>query len=118
VPSAPEATPPPAVPAEPARIGGSAWAVQLGSFSSAANAASLRDRLRTRGYPAFVETVQVGQGRSSRVYVGPERDRSRAEQYLQRLQKEGKDLGLGSTPLVVRYAGAQSGGASPAGSAP
>ncbi|MDJ0861215.1 MAG: SPOR domain-containing protein [Gammaproteobacteria bacterium] len=75
-----------------------AWAVQLGSFSNSANALALRDRLRAKGFPAFIEDVRVDQRRVQRVYVGPELLRAKAAESLRQLQKETDLKGL-----VVRY---------------
>ena len=81
-----------------ARPGLSAWAVQLGSFVDAANALALRDRLRTQGYPAFVESVRVGDRKIMRVYVGPQLLRAKAAESQKRLEKEVDLRGL-----IVRY---------------
>ncbi len=74
------------------------WAVQLGSFSNSANALALRDRLRAKGFPAFIEDVRVNDRRVRRVYVGPELLRATAAESLRRLEKETDLKGL-----VVRY---------------
>ena len=89
----PSATPPAdappraeaAAPAQP-----HAWVVRVGSFSSAENANALRDRLRTQGYPAFVDQVVVDGKTLSRVQVGPEAQRARGEQLRDRLLREMK----------------------------
>lgn len=62
---------------EPAQV--EAWAVQVGSFSSADNALGLRDRLRSKGFSAFVEKLQGDKGMIYRVRVGPEASREAAE---------------------------------------
>lgn len=56
-----------------------AWAVQVGSFSKKANAMALRDKLRARGYKAFVDHVRLPAGASYRVRIGPYVKRSQAE---------------------------------------
>jgi len=61
-----------------------AWAVQVGSFSKRANAMRLRDKLRRKGYTAFVERLESRGQLVYRVRVGPEVKRSKAE----KLQKE------------------------------
>jgi DedD protein len=54
----------------------SAWVVQMGSFKNQNNAKQLIDSLREKGYKAFtVETKSNGQ---TRVYVGPEPQKSAA----------------------------------------
>lgn len=75
-----------AVPADPL----SAWAVQVGSFTSKENADRLSETLKEGGYRAFV-TRATDQGKTFyRVRVGPEQQRARAEALAQRLQKDGQ----------------------------
>ncbi len=64
-----------------------AWVVQMGSFSEQANAMALRDRIRSKRYPAYVEAVDTFQGTIYRVRVGPERTRAKAEALQTRLRK-------------------------------
>ncbi len=64
-----------------------AWVVQMGSFSERANAMALRDRIRGKKYPAYVEAVATPQGTIYRVRVGPERTRAKAEALQARLRK-------------------------------
>jgi DedD protein len=94
----PTAAPALAEPGQQAQSGLTAWAVQLGSFSERENATELRDRLRAKGYTAFVESVRLQGSRSMRVYVGPELLRSKATESQERLRKE-----FGMEGLVVRY---------------
>ena len=66
----------------------SAWVVQVGSFSSRESAIGLRDKLRKRGFAAFVESF-VKKGKAShRVRIGPETMRSRSEVTLASLKKK------------------------------
>ena len=78
----------------------SGWAVQLGSFSNSKNALALRDRLRSKGYAAFVETAYADRGEITRVFVGPELDRERARKAVKKLEGETKLKGI-----VIRYPG-------------
>lgn len=101
----PPPAPPPdasggAAPGGSERVGLTAWAVQLGSFSNEQNAVALIDRLRDKGYTAFVEPAKGGKDTLTRVYVGPELERDAAEQIRGKLEKEFKLKGL-----VVRYPG-------------
>lgn len=64
------------------------WFVQVGSFGQEANATDLRDRLRSAGYTAFVETSTVEGQTKHRVKVGPEMERSSAERQRDRIQTE------------------------------
>ena len=110
-----EAPPPPAVPAAvgPAttgenagaaapinqqRVGVTAWVVQLGSFSSEQNADDLVAKLRKKGFNGFVEKLYSTEGTRFRVRVGPELVRDKAQQTLDKLQK---DLDLKG--IVIRY---------------
>ena len=74
----------------------SAFAVQLGSFSKAGNALGLRDKLKAKGYRAFVKTS----GSVTRVYVGPQKNRAEAEKALKKLLADTKLKGI-----VVKVSG-------------
>ena len=76
------------------------WTVQLGSFLEAENASALQERLRARGYPAFVETGPSARGEMSRVLVGPMTDRGKAKDSAAKLRREMKLEGI-----VVPYPG-------------
>lgn len=76
-PAAPVATA--ARPAQPAAAD-TGFAVQLGAFSSVAEANKLRDRARAAGLRAFVESVRTDKGMLSRVRVGPVLTRAEADQ--------------------------------------
>lgn len=71
-----------------------AWTVQLGSFSSQKNALALRDTLRAKGYPSFVEALKSGGKMIYRVRVGPELTRASADKLRQKLLQEMKMQGL------------------------
>jgi DedD protein len=85
-------------PAGPERVGLTAWVVQLGSFSSEANATGLDQRLRGAGYTSFVEPLQQNGEASYRVRVGPELLRSEAQALRDRIKSE-----LGLDGIVVSY---------------
>lgn len=74
------------------------WVVQLGSFSSARNAHALRDRLITKRYKAFARTTGGGAELVTRVYVGPETTRERAQKHLAKLLSETRLQGI-----VIRF---------------
>ncbi|MEO8803861.1 MAG: SPOR domain-containing protein [Rudaea sp.] len=67
--------PPAALPT--GRAGG--WAVQLGAFSTQADANKLSDRLRVAGIAGFVDTTGDGAQKLWRVRAGPYADRSGAD---------------------------------------
>ena len=54
------------------------WVVQVGSFSSAANADNLVAKLRLEGYSAYREQVRSAGSTIYRVRVGPYVDRDEA----------------------------------------
>ena len=69
--------------------GPGAWAVQVGSFGSRENADRLVQRLRLKGYGAFI-TESPSRGRTwYRVRVGPERTRAAADAAATRLRAAG-----------------------------
>ena len=71
-----------------------AWVVQVGSFSQRDNAMALRDKLRKKKYPGFVERVKGKNGAIYRVRVGPEASRTEAEKTMQKLRKQLKVYGV------------------------
>ncbi len=75
-------------------IDGAAWVVQVGSFSNSANALKLRDKLRAKGFTAFVEKVAGGESTVYRVRVGPELKREIADELRDKLQKQLKLKGI------------------------
>ena len=71
------------------------YAIQVASLRDSQKAETIRDKYKSRGYPAFTQTAVVeGKGRWSRVRIGPYTDRSQAENDLLRLQKAGVDAML------------------------
>jgi len=76
----------------------SGWVVQLGSFSNPRNAYALRDRLKSEGYATFAVTSRTGTEAVTRVYVGPEPARARAEGHVAKLLEKTRLKGI-----VVRY---------------
>jgi DedD protein len=71
-----------------------AWVVQVGSFSNSANALKLRDKLRAKGFAAFVEKLEGEGDTVYRVRVGPELKREIAESTRDKLQNEMKLKGI------------------------
>jgi len=63
-----------------------AWVVQTGSFTAEGNARSLADKLRKSNFPAFVEVVTNAGTSIYRVQVGPELNRTRAEQIQKQIE--------------------------------
>jgi DedD protein len=75
-----------------------AWVVQLASLSKQERATALRDRLRSKGYAAFLKPAYVKGEKVWRVKVGPELKRSRAADMRTALER---DVGL--TGLIQAY---------------
>jgi len=74
------------------------WSVRLASFSSAANAQALVERLLARGHRAYVRQITSSQGPLTAVFVGPGADRAAMLQLQRQLQEEFQLSGI-----VVRY---------------
>lgn len=93
----PEALPVPTpAPAETKVLSG--WVVQLAALSKQDNALALRERLRTLGYTAFVEEIKTAKGMQYRVRVGPELERTNADNLRNRLEEQVKIKGI-----VMKY---------------
>jgi len=98
-PPAPGELPPVSVvPSVPRLPLASAWAVQVGSFAKADNAAKLEARLRGAGFPAFVDPVAGPKGIRYRVRVGPVLDKSEAVKLAERIHER-----LGLKGFVVSH---------------
>jgi len=87
------ARPPTTVASGPAAAG-VGFAVQLGAFSSAADADALRDKLRAAGFSAFVQPVQTDKGTLNRVRVGPVSSRDDADQLRAQVASQAGISGL------------------------
>ena len=103
--AAPAATPPaPAAPAPVAKAAPapakalSGWVVQLVATANKTKALALQEQLRALGYTAFVEEHKTPQGVLFRVRVGPELERSNAENVRNRLEQQVQIKGM-----VTRY---------------
>lgn len=80
---------------------GDAWMVQLGSYSNEAAATALREKLRAKHHPTYVERVDAGAGPESwRVKVGPELSQATAQALKKRLEKE-----TGLKAVLVKHGG-------------
>jgi DedD protein len=89
----------PAVPAKPAiaakpAVGGQAWAVQLGSFASRANADKLVRQAKAQGYAVYIAPGGSGPSLRYRVRIGPMADRGAAVQTLAKLKSTGQSASL------------------------
>ncbi len=80
-------TPATAVAAIPTLEKPEAYAVQLATFSNKENAKVLMEKLRAKGYDAYVRDA-FGDGRRMRVLVGPRIERKNAEQLRDKLSTD------------------------------
>ena len=71
-----------------------AWALQVGSFSENTNALVMRDRMRAKGYAAYVDKRVTDKSTQYRVRIGPELDRSRIDKLRDKVLKEEKIQGM------------------------
>jgi DedD protein len=89
-------------PAKPAKsvksvkpaITGRAWAVQLGSFASRANADKLMRQLKAQGFSVYIVSGGSGPSLRYRVRIGPMADRGAATQVLAKLKSAGQAASL------------------------
>jgi cell division septation protein DedD len=81
----PAAAAEPPKPSAPAARG-VGFAVQIGAFGNAAQAAAKRDQLRGAGFSAFTETVSTDKGTLTRVLAGPVVSRAEADQLRARVK--------------------------------
>jgi DedD protein len=87
--AAPVAAPPVVKPAPTPAASGGGWAVQVGAFSSAGSARGLVKELTGAGYRAYISPVTRSGKTLHRVRVGPEGDKTGAEQLARRLKARG-----------------------------
>lgn len=83
---------------KPVPPGVRSWVVQVASVNSAEAAEGLQNKLRGKGYPAFVEQAEVNGRLYFRVRVGPEVDKASADGLAKRLAGE-----TPNKPLVQTY---------------
>lgn len=82
----------------PPRTGVTAWVVQVGSFTTQANADGLVERLKQAGYTAFIEPLGDGDKPTYRVRVGPELTKLTAQRIRDEIAKKIELKGI-----VMRY---------------
>jgi|GEM_PF-327903 len=75
-----------------------AWVVQVGSFSTQANADKMKQTLQEKGFKAYSQAVKTAKGSAIKVYVGPKLSRERAD-----AQKKAIDEALKTNSMVVRF---------------
>lgn len=73
-------------------VGGRKYAIQVASLKDTRSAESIRNKFRSKGYPAYIqEAIVQGRGQWFRVRIGPYSDKSQAASDLSRLQQAGVD---------------------------
>lgn len=94
----PKATPnvKPAAAADKSKTAGRAdtWVVRAGTYTSEAGAKTLVEKLRKQKFAAYLQKVQRDSGVIYRVQVGPDMDKSRAEQTRKRLETDAGIRGM------------------------
>ena len=75
-------------------MAGKAWAVQLGSFASRANADKLVRQLKAQGFSVYVVSGGSGPSLRYRVRIGPLADRGTATQAVAKLKSAGQVASL------------------------
>jgi|GEM_PF-164102 len=76
----------------------SRFVLQVGSFSDAAGAQNMRERLQKAGINAYLEEVNVvNKGTRTRVRVGPLTTQAETD----KMEKRIKDMGLPAVPIVI-----------------
>lgn len=61
------------------KLKNSAWVIQLGSFKQKSSALKLVNKLRAKGYRAFIQHLNVASGENTNVFVGPEQHQASAK---------------------------------------
>lgn len=79
-------------------IAAHAWTIQLASFSQRINAQQLVKQLRAKGFTAYIHEARSERGEVSRVFVGPELKKERADLLLKKLHEA-----FGLKGVVVEY---------------
>lgn len=94
----PEEPAAPIVPETMAHAQENVWAVQLASFAEKSNADKLIKKLQDTGFDAYITAKQEARGIIYKVYVGPEDNKSSAENLLQKLKDNFRLSGI-----IVKY---------------
>ncbi len=74
------------------------WVVQVGSFRQKKNATKLRDKIQKSGFTSFVSDALSDKGKVYRVRVGPELERTLADELQKKMRRK-----FGLDGIIVRY---------------
>jgi DedD protein len=86
------------VPSQQIAMVSKGWSVQLGTFGNEANAKRLVSKLKQSGYPAYITTKQSGSRKLNVVLVGPQLNKSDAQNLINILAQQYKLKGI-----IVKY---------------
>jgi len=76
------------------------YTVQIGSFKNESHAKKLRNKLKIKGYPAFLKQVELAQGTRFRVRVGSFENSDIAKNYADTLLKKETELVKSAYPTL------------------
>jgi cell division septation protein DedD len=65
-----------------------AWVIQMGSFKNKVHALRMVNRLRSSGYPAFIQKIGTPFGDSTRVFVGPQLKKDSAHAMAKKIDND------------------------------
>jgi len=71
--------------------------LQVGSFTDAAGAQAVREKLQKAGVNAYLEEINVGKNKRTRVRAGPFTTKEESE----KMEKRIKDMGLPAVPIAL-----------------
>ena len=76
-----------------------AWTVQIASFAEPERAQTLRDKLLAEDYHVYLRVLKTEKGEVTRVFIGPQIERQRAQAIKSKIDKE-----LSVNSLVMSFA--------------
>ena len=79
---------------------GGQYTVQIGSFKNESDAKKLQNKLKSKGYPAFLKQVELAQGTMFRVRVGSFENSDIAKNYADILLKKETELVKSAYPTL------------------
>ena len=79
---------------------GGQYTVQIGSFKNESDAKKLQNKLKSKGYPAFLKQVELAQGTRFRVRVGSFENSDIAKNYADILLKKETELVNSAYPTL------------------
>ena len=77
----------------------SAYTLQIASFSKKSNAVALRDKLRNKGFKAYIEQISTAKGKMYRLRAGPYLQFDQISRQKKKIEKQFKV----SNTVIVKY---------------